>query len=291
VKNEESPLAGEEVHAFLIADIRGYTAFTHEMGDEIGARLVRVFAALARESAEQQGGAVTELRGDEALAVFRSPRSALRAAVDLQKRCLTHTEANSHLPLWLGIGLDAGEVVRVEEGFRSGALNLASRLCSLAAPGETFASEGLIHLARRVDGLEYRDCGEVELKGLEQPVQVFLVGAAGELPTEVRRLAPRKRSDASDGARIVGIVGSAFGLAGVIFDRLFSGGGSSIALGAGLVFAIGALLGASRVGRDTERGSLVMLASMIGLVFAIGWWAVVAAALLVISTGMAIANR
>jgi class 3 adenylate cyclase len=292
VKTHETlALAGEEVHAFLIADIRGFTAFTHEMGDEVAARLVRVFAALARESAEQQGGMVTELRGDEALAVFRSPRSALRAAVDLQKRCLTLSGANPHLPLGIGIGLDAGEAVRVEEGFRSGALNLASRLCSLAAPGEIFASEGLIHLARRVDGLEYRDCGEIALKGLEQPVQVFLVGGTGELPAEMRRLAPRKGSDAIDAARIVGIVGSAFGLSGVIFDRLFSGGGNWIALGAGLVFAAAALLGASRVRRDAERGSLVMLASMVGLVFAIGWWAVLAAVLLLVSTGMAIANR
>ena len=291
MKSGELPAIGEEVQTFLIADIRGYTAFTHENGDEAGARLVRVFAALAREAVEQQGGAVSELRGDEALAVFRSPRSALRAAVDLQSRCRQHTEANPHLPLLVGIGLDAGEAVRVEGGVRSGALNLASRLTSLAAPGETFASEGLVHLARRIEGLEYRDCGKVALKGLDRSVQVFLVGGEGDLPAETRRLTAPKGDDAMEAARVVGIVGSGFGFAGVVFDRLLTVGANPVALGAGLVFAVIALLGASRLLRDAERGALLMLVALIGLVFAVGWWALIGAILLLIATGMAVANR
>ena len=87
------------------------------------------------------------------------------------------------------------------------------------------------------------------------------------------------------------MAGSVFGLAGVVLDRLLVSGTNPVALGAGLVFAVAALLGALRLRRDAERGSLVMLASMIGLVFAIGWWALPAAALLLISTGMAVSKR
>ena len=36
------------------------------------------------------------------------------------------------LPLGVGIGLDAGEAVPVEGGYRGGTLNLAARLCGLA---------------------------------------------------------------------------------------------------------------------------------------------------------------
>jgi class 3 adenylate cyclase len=71
---------------FLFADVRGYTRFTQEHGDEAAARLAAEFAAVAREGVAAHGGRVIELRGDEALAVFTSAREALRAAVDLQKR-------------------------------------------------------------------------------------------------------------------------------------------------------------------------------------------------------------
>src|SRR5437763_1961585 len=82
----DSPDVVAEVRTFLIADIRGYTRFTQEQGDEAAARLAGRFAALARETVEGHGGDLIELRGDEALAVFPSARQALRCAVALQAR-------------------------------------------------------------------------------------------------------------------------------------------------------------------------------------------------------------
>ena len=70
-----------DVHAFLIADVRGYTAFTQERGDEEAGRLAGRFAEVARAVVEAHRGNVLELRGDEALVVFGSPRSAIRGAV------------------------------------------------------------------------------------------------------------------------------------------------------------------------------------------------------------------
>ncbi len=84
---EGHSLGGDtEIRTFLIADIRGYTRFTEEHGDEAAAKLARRFAAVARESVGTRGGAIVELRGDEALAVFGSARQALRTAVELQVR-------------------------------------------------------------------------------------------------------------------------------------------------------------------------------------------------------------
>ena len=163
------------IKTFLIADVRGYTRFTQERGDEAAARLATRFAELAREAIEGAGGTLVELRGDEALAVFDSARQALRAASDLQERFVAETVADPSLPLAVGIGLDAGEAVPVDGGYRGGALNLAARLCSLAGPGEVLASPGVAHLARKVDGLEYVERGGVRLKGLEKPVEVVAV--------------------------------------------------------------------------------------------------------------------
>ena len=99
------------IRTFLIADIRGYTRFTAQHGDEAASRLAARFAQVAAEGIEAWGGELVELRGDEALAVFGSARSALRSAVELQSAFTDETAADPGLPLGVGIGLDAGEAV------------------------------------------------------------------------------------------------------------------------------------------------------------------------------------
>ena len=140
-----------------------------------------------------------ELRGDEALVVFGSPRSAIRGAVALQQRFVEETVADPSLPLTVGIGLDAGEAVAVEGGYRGGALNVAARLCSLARAGEVLASREIVHLALRVDGVRFTERGQAELKGLDKPVHVVAVRSeerddALAIAPFVRSIAPPPRT-------------------------------------------------------------------------------------------------
>lgn len=165
------------IQVFLIADVRGYTRFTLEQGDEAAGCLASRFAHLIHLVVTPLGGRVLELRGDEALVCFASARNALRAAAHVQQRFMLATAQDPRLPLPVGIGIDAGEAVPVEGGFRGAALNLAARLCSLAGPGEIFASEAVIHLARKVDGLHYQSWGLAALKGFPEPVSVTMVQA------------------------------------------------------------------------------------------------------------------
>ena len=173
-----------QIRTFLIADVRGYTMFTQERGDEAAALLAGRFADIAREVLEARGGTDLELRGDEVLAVFDSARQAIRASVELQRRFADATVAEPSLPLAVGIGLDAGEAVAVADGYRGGALNLAARLCSIAGPAEILASPAVTHLARKVDGVTYVDRGPVRLKGLAAPVNVIRLRAEADDPAE-----------------------------------------------------------------------------------------------------------
>jgi YVTN family beta-propeller protein len=184
---------GSGLRTFLIADVRGYTRFTQEHGDEAAAELTGTFAKLAREVVARCGGEVIELRGDEALVVFGSARQALRAAVELQAAFTGGADAGPPLPLGVGIGIDAGEAVPLEQGYRGAALNLAARLCSQAQPGEVLASESVTHLAGRVKGLEYREPGRLSLKGLNQPVRAYQVVSEGA--ARVKR--PRRPAEAA----------------------------------------------------------------------------------------------
>ncbi|HEY8116411.1 MAG TPA: adenylate/guanylate cyclase domain-containing protein [Actinomycetota bacterium] len=183
-----------EVRTFLIADVRGWTAFTQERGDEEAARLAARLAEVTRSVVEDHRGRVLELRGDEAVVVFGSPRSAIRGAVALQRRFVEETIADPSLPLTVGIGLDAGEAVAVEGGYRGGALNVAARLCSLARAGEVLASREIVHLALRVEGVRFTERGQTQLKGLDKPVHV--VAVRSEEQDDAAAIAPFVRSTA-----------------------------------------------------------------------------------------------
>ncbi len=169
-----------EIRTFLIADVRGYTRFTLDNGDAAAARLASRFAGLAHEVVNAYHGEVVELRGDEALAVFTSARQALWAGSALQQRFIAAAAADPSLPLHVGIGIDAGEAIPVEGGYRGAALNLAARLCSIAERGEVLCSESVTHLARKLEGLEYRPRTMVMLKGFSEPVAVIKVVSADE---------------------------------------------------------------------------------------------------------------
>jgi class 3 adenylate cyclase len=171
------------VMTFLIADVRGYSRYTDEYGDEAAARLANKFVALVEEGVEAHGGTLIEVRGDEGLAVFTSARQAIRAAVDLQARFAEETEADSDLPLKVGIGIDSGEAVRLEDGsYRGSALNVAARLCARAHGGEVVITEATSRLAGRLAGLQYSDRGRVHLKNIEEPIHILQVYSELDAP-------------------------------------------------------------------------------------------------------------
>jgi class 3 adenylate cyclase len=174
--------SGGSVRTFLIADVRGYTNYTQTFGDVAAADLTRRFAEVAATTVTAYGGELVETRGDEILAVFNSTRSALRASVELQRALRSADDGREPLALGVGVGLDSGEAVPHEGGYRGAALNLAARLCGIAAPGEILASQGVAHLAGRIDGLKVAPRRPVRLKGLDEPVRAVTITPEQPLP-------------------------------------------------------------------------------------------------------------
>jgi hypothetical protein len=153
-------------------------------------------------------GELLELRGDEALCVFVSARRALGAAVDLQARFRRPVEGEP-LALGVGMGLDAGEALPTEGGYRGGALNLAARLCARAQPGEILASEQVVHLARRIEGMRFGSPHAMRFKGIEEQVRVVRVIPGEELPpppSQAKRRGHRSRWLALCGVAAVAVV-------------------------------------------------------------------------------------
>ena len=164
-----------EVRTFVIADVRGYSRYTEECGDEAAAALSARFAEIVDEDVAAHDGQLVEMRGDEALVVFTSARQAIRAAVDLQAQ-FQEAADEFDIPLRVGIGIDSGEAVQLEDGsFRGAALNVAARLCGRASGGEVIISEATSRLAGRLGGLHYSDGGRVRLKNIPDLIHIYKV--------------------------------------------------------------------------------------------------------------------
>jgi peptide/nickel transport system substrate-binding protein len=170
------------IRTFLFADLRGYTRYTQEHGDEAASTLAARFADIVRDTVPEFDGELLELRGDEALCVFSSARQALRTSIELQRWFRKRVDGEPVLPLAVGMGLDAGEAVPTEGGYRGGALNIAARLCALAAPGQVLATDTVVALARRVEGLRFQPRRAVRVKGVAEPVRLVEVVPEASLP-------------------------------------------------------------------------------------------------------------
>ncbi len=156
--------------AILFADIADSTALTERLGDAAFRAKARQLDERLRSLIRDCGGTPVEGRlvGDGLMAVFTSARQAIEAAL----RC---GNAGSDTGLPLHLGLHAGDVIREEDNVYGGAVNIASRISGITAPGEVLVSDTVRSLARTSAGVRFEDRGAHELKGIGEPVQVFAV--------------------------------------------------------------------------------------------------------------------
>jgi class 3 adenylate cyclase len=154
----------------LFADIVESTALTESLGDAAFREKARDLDAALRKIIREHGGTPIEgkLLGDGVLATFASAARAIEAAL-----AFARSGNESGLPLHLG--LHAGDVIREENNVYGGAVNIASRISGLSAPGEVLVSATVRDLARTSAGVSFEDRGEQALKGVGEPVRVFAV--------------------------------------------------------------------------------------------------------------------
>jgi class 3 adenylate cyclase len=229
------------IHTFLIADIRGYSRYTDEFGAEAAAGLTAQFVSLVTDDVETHGGKVVEVRGDEALAVFSSARQAIRCAVALQARFDEEAALDHDLPLRVGIGIDSGEAVELEDGsFRGAALNVAARLCGRAHGGDVIVTEATYRLAGKMEGLTFSDRGRVHLKNISDPIHILQAYSEHDAPSTSRWVLmffgkPGRQFSWKLGAGVVGL--AALTAAGVVYltagDGTGGGGGLPVAAASG----------------------------------------------------------
>jgi class 3 adenylate cyclase len=196
IRAQHSAIEGERRQVtVMFGDIAGFTAMSEKLDPEDLGEIVRHGFALITAEIHRFEGAITQYTGDGVMALFGAPiahedapRRALHAALGVQRALRDYAatlQRERGLKLEMRIGINTGMVMvgrictdlHMEYTAVGDAINLASRLLSLARPGSVLISE--ITYKAIAGFFETLPVGELEVKG-HAPVRAFEVLRAHE---------------------------------------------------------------------------------------------------------------
>lgn len=130
-----------EAHQIAIgfADLEGFTALSQQLPEDELALLVNRFEAIAYDVVSASGGRVVKMIGDEVM--FSADEVAAGAEIALT---LAETYAADEALADVRVGLAAGQALELEGDLYGPAVNLASRIVSLAYPGTVVVSREVV---------------------------------------------------------------------------------------------------------------------------------------------------
>jgi class 3 adenylate cyclase len=149
----------------LFTDIVDSTRRAVELGDREWRSLLNRHDSLAEREVVRHGGRLVKTTGDGVLATFDGPARSVRCAQAL-------SDGAQALGIVLRVGVHTGEVELRGDDIAGLGVNIASRIESLARPGEILVSRTVTDLVAR-SGLDFDDRGEHDLKGVPGRWQLF----------------------------------------------------------------------------------------------------------------------
>jgi len=185
----------------LFADLRNFTALAESLPPEDVMRVLNELLGQLADAVLEWGGTLDKFLGDGLMAIWGAPvrrtddaEAAVSAALRMQQ---VVRERNERYPadqaLELGVGLNSGVVIagsignarRTEYTCIGDTVNVASRLCALAAGGEILVGEAtaghLVHLS------PLEPLPPARVKGKARPVPLFRVTPALEGALQAQR--------------------------------------------------------------------------------------------------------
>ena len=184
----EHPGGAEIVLTMLFADVRGSTQLAEQMSPLEFSRLINRFYAVATDVLVKTDAMVDRLVGDEVIGLYipgmagqDHPRKAIKAAQSLLYLTGHLDPKGPWLPVGVGIhtdlafvGVVGGEQDNPKDFTALGdGVNIASRLASMAKPGEIIISDA----SYSSSGMDLGDIEkqQLELKGKSEPVDAWVI--------------------------------------------------------------------------------------------------------------------
>ena len=155
------------VTTLLMSDIVDSTRAAERLGDAAWKQLLADHNRIVRTQFDRFRGREVNTTGDGFLATFGSAAEALRSATAIR-------DGLSGLGIEVRIGIHTGEIDVLPSDIGGVAVHAVSRIMALGQPSEIIVSSvtrGLVEGS----GLEFEERGRHQVKGLEQPIDVFVL--------------------------------------------------------------------------------------------------------------------
>ncbi len=179
------------VATVMFVDIRGFTALSSDRRASQILQMLNDYFEVLVDTVFRHEGTVDKFIGDGMMVIWGAPLThpddpsrAVRAALDihalLEDFNYTRVSRGAY-PIQIGIGINTGEVVAGYIGSSrtmsysviGDTVNIASRLCSAARPGEIIISEFTRHMVG--DQFHTRERPPVNAKGKRNAIKAFAV--------------------------------------------------------------------------------------------------------------------
>ena len=153
--------ADETSLAVGFADLVGFTALSQEMDESDLAALVDRFETLAHDTVVMLGGRVVKMIGDEVMFAVDEPKAGLEIALSLADAYSDDEELQD-----VRVGLACGGVLQRQGDLYGPAVNLASRIVSIARPRSVVVAEGVHDVLAGDPDYEWRSLRPRTFKGI-----------------------------------------------------------------------------------------------------------------------------
>jgi len=159
--------------------VAGYTALSSH-DEDLALALIKSFQRVSKKIVGDKGGRVVKFLGDGMLAEFSSLDAAVNAAHGLQNS-FPYLEEVKEARVSLRVGVHLGDIVFGDDGdvYGSG-VNVASRIESHAPLAGVVVSDSAYQQLRHRRHYQFSSIGEKDLKGVPDPMELYVVLLAGQ---------------------------------------------------------------------------------------------------------------
>ncbi len=168
-------MAATENVTVLFTDLVGSTELASALSPAAAEDLRRAHFSVLRQAVAALGGTEVKNLGDGLMVVFPSTSAALSCAIAMQQG-VDRDNSGKQRPLGLRVGLSGGEAAREADDYFGDPVIEAARLCAKAEGGQILAANALRVMAGRRSPFAFSSLGEIELKGLPEPIETHEVG-------------------------------------------------------------------------------------------------------------------
>lgn len=159
----------------LFTDLVGSTELASALTPEAGDELRRAHFSLLRQAIAASGGTEVKNLGDGLMVVFPAASAALSCAVAMQQ-AIDRDNRSAIRPVGIRVGLSAGEATKEADDYFGDPVIEAARLCARAEGGQILAADLVRANAGRRSPHTFSSLGELELKGLPEPIETLEIG-------------------------------------------------------------------------------------------------------------------